>query len=246
MKKAIFFLAAVLTLSGLFSVAAQIETPTATPAQEAEEDKPSTATGELDEKVKILKEKIATKVAELREENKKVTAGRIIKTDDGSLEIKIREEKVYKVTFDETLTTVYSISGATKDEIEFADLKEGDFVIVSGSAVEDNISANFIYKDTEYMVTSGKVVRVNQSDFSVEVITAEKNNYILDIETSTKQRILDIDTFNLSPAGFSKFKEGDTIHFVTEKQTEKEATRSSALRLLIIPQEYFIQENSEK
>ncbi len=39
----------------------------------------------------------------------------------------------------------------------------------------------------------------------------------------------------------SKIKEGDTIHYVLKKTgKEREANRYSALRVMVIPQEYFI------
>ena len=70
-------------------------------------------------------------------------------------------------------------------------------------------------------------------------MTTEKINFTLDIEKTTTQRILDIKQSTLKPAGFSKFKAGDRIHFVIKKPKKDDEKRASAIRVLIIPKEYF-------
>jgi hypothetical protein len=45
----------------------------------------------------------------------------------------------------------------------------------------------------------------------------------------------------MEKSGFSKIKEGDTVHFVVKKTgEEKELNRYSAQKILVIPQEFFI------
>lgn len=52
--------------------------------------------------------------------------------------------------------------------------------------------------------------------------------------------MVNIKTLDLERVGFSKVKEGDTVHFVVKKTGEEKNNSYSAIKILIIPQEYFI------
>lgn len=192
-----------------------------------------------DKTIQSLKEKIATKVAQLYQQNKKIVSGIITKKSQGIIELTSEDNISYKITIDELLTKFSSLLNNTQKEIKKEDLNENDFVIVVGTLIDNSINAKSIYQDQQYLVYSGKVIEVNKNDYSLKILTSEKDEYIIDIEVSTKQQILDIKKLTLDPCGFSKIKEGDTIHFVGKKPKEKKVYRFSATRILIIPQEYF-------
>lgn len=185
-----------------------------------------------------IKEKIATKVAELRKKNQKAIAGRITVIKGNTISIKNADDEVYEVKVDPDLTQVYQIS-TTKKEIKAADLKVGVYIIVTGPILDKTIDANYIYQDEMYAVLSGKITDINKDDFSIKVSTTDKDTYTLDIENSTNQTLMDIKTLELDKIGFSKLKEGDTIHFVIKKTGTEKEKRFTAIKLVIIPQEYF-------
>jgi hypothetical protein len=137
------------------------------------------------------------------------------------------------------LTKTYDIVKNQKKEIEATALKKGDYILVSGPAVESAITANEIYRDNVYIVSSGQITSIDKEAFTVDVVTPDKEELTLDIETGTKQQIMDIKTLELSKTGFSKFKTGDTIHFVAQKKSDSKIKTLSTIRILIIPQEYF-------
>jgi len=213
-------------LSNLVRAQATTSSPTSTPS------------AIIDENIKALKDKIATKVAELQKQNKKVITGLIAAIGKDSLELRSKEN-TYKIAVDDTLTKIYSITDGWQKEIKLEDLLKDDFVIVLGVLLENSVNANYIYKDQAYVVSSGKVSEVNKDDYSIKIITTDKNEYTLDFESTTKQLILDPKTLSINRAGFSKIKEGDIIHFVFKKPKEEKFTRVLALRTLLIPQEYF-------
>lgn len=194
--------------------------------------------------IKLLKEKIATKVAELQKNSRKVIAGEIVKKETDALDLKTSSGEVYKLTFDEILTKVYSVESGVKKNHSFSDLKKGDFIISYGSIIENMITPTLIYFDQEYIVGSGRITEVNKDDFSLKVFTTDKNEYTLDIETFTKQQSYDIATLGFSPLGFSKLKEGDTIHFVGKRPSDKKSVRFPASRILMIPQESFVKKKT--
>ncbi|EKE14390.1 MAG: hypothetical protein ACD_12C00530G0001 [uncultured bacterium] len=105
----------------------------------------------------------------------------------------------------------------------------------------DNIiTANVVLIDENFLVDSGKITEINKESYNIKVLTSDKNTYSLDIETGTKQYMVNIKTLLRETIGFSKLKEGDTVHFVVKKTGKEKNNNYSAVKILIIPQEYFI------
>lgn len=193
------------------------------------------------EAVQDLKEKVASKVAELRHNNERAVAGEISAIEDSGLTTVADDGRQYTVTLDEDLTKYYSLEKGTEKEIQKSDLKVGKYLIASGVINDKTIAANVVYLDVQYLVASGKVTEINNSDYYIKVTTLEKDNLTIDIETNTKINLLNIKTLEIERGGFSKIKEGDTVHFVYQKSgSNQEKNRFSALRILVIPQEYFM------
>lgn len=196
-----------------------------------------------DKESKNFREKIASTVAELYKKNQKAIVGKVLTQNDNNLKIKSEDENEYDIKMDNTLTKIYQISGGQKKEIKISDVKKDSYVIVTGPLIDKTTNANLIYLDEQFLVKSGKITEVNKTDYFLKVLTTEKDNYILDIESYTKQQILNIKTLNIEVTGFSKIKEGDTIHFVVKKGDlveGKEINRYPAQKILVIPQEYFV------
>lgn len=195
----------------------------------------------VEKEVQELREKVESKVSELQNQNKTTYAGYIVDIKDNTIQLRA-EEGDLTVDIDPELTQFYRIQNNTTDELEKDDFKKNDYILVSGPEIGKTITANAIYKDTHYIVRSGKIIEVNSDTYYVRVQTQEKVTYILDIEQSTTQQILDIKTMKLESAGFSKLKEGDNIHFFAKMGSEKDQTRFAAVKTIIIPQEYFMKE----
>lgn len=203
------------------------QTNTATPSAE-------------DKEIKALKEKIATKVAQLRQKDNKAVSGVITDIVANTIFIKTDDEKDFEIKLDDALTKYYQLIANQRKEIKQEDIKKGAYIIVTGVINEKSVNANSVYLDEHYLVKSGKISEVNKENFSLKVITSDKDTYTLDIETSTKQQIINIKTLEIERVGFSKIKEGDTIHFVVKKTGEEKDNQYSAQKILIIPQEYFL------
>lgn len=194
----------------------------------------------IDKSIKLLKDKIATQVAKMDKNIFKLNIGRIIKKDETSFEIKTKDAKTLKIVFDKTLTKIFTISGATKKEISFIDLKVDDYVIVSGPQLDNSITANNIYKDEEYVIASGKVNEIDRTNFSVKIMTTDKDDYTVFVESTTKQSIINIKTILPEQGAFSKLKVGDTVHFLAVKPLDPKKLEVTAIRFIVIPQEYFM------
>lgn len=228
-------IAAVLLATGNITNAQTKPTVTVTP-KVTKTASPSAAV--VEKEVQQLKEKVAA-ITE-RKKNQKAVAGTITAVNDKSIAISTEDNGNLEVKIDETITQFYQIAGATKKEIKKDAFKKDNYVIVTGPLQDRTITANAIYIDEKYVAMSGKITEVNKGDFSIKVATQDKETYTLDIQSKTTQQIINIKTLALEKTGFTKLKEGDTIHFVIKKSSEDaKKTRFDAHKIVVIPQEYF-------
>ena len=238
MKKSLIQL---IIIFGFLTIAvSQILAVTVTPTQEVTNESSETPTPTVvDKEIQQLKDKVASKISE-ELKNSKAVAGVVTNINSLDLSITTDDKTEYEVKLDEALTKYYQVAGAVTKELAKYDLKKGDYIIVTGPQFDKSVNANVIYVDEKYIVGSGKIAEVNQSDYSIKVVTEDKENFIFDIQTSTTQQMLNIKSLDIEKIGFSKFKEGDTIHFVFKKSDLLiNKTRFDVLKILIIPQEYF-------
>lgn len=243
MKKTLFFAILIIGLSS--NVLAVTITPTITSsAKMVLSPEPtstqSTKSSIIDKSIELLKQRIATSVAKIEKSVSKLNIGHISKIDKAGIEIKAKDGKLFKVIIDNTITKVYLLSGITKKEVKSDTLALNDYVIISGPPLENSITANNIYIDEEFIVSSGKITEIDNSEFTIKVITVDKDNYTLNIENSTRQLMLDVRTNAMNTTGFSKIKVGDTIHFVAKKPLDNKTLTITPQKILIIPQEYFM------
>ncbi len=194
-----------------------------------------------EKEVQDLKDKIAKKVDELTKQKKTGISGIIQSISDKKIEIKAEDGTPYAVELDDVLTKYYLITGTKRTEGTLKSFSKGDFVIIVGPETNGDVVANAIYRDEQYLVGSGSVTEVNESDFYLKVVTTQKDNLTIDVETNTKRILVDSKTLDFETVGFSKIKEGDIVHYVLKKTgKEREVNRYPALRVVVIPQEYFM------
>ncbi len=193
----------------------------------------------VDKDIQKLKDKIANKVSEIRKENNKAISGFVLNIDGNNMKLDNTGD-VNQVKFDDTLTKAFRVLGTTKKEIKTSDIAKGDYAIVSGVVADNVITANVVLIDENFLVDSGKITEINKDTYNIKVLTSDKNTYSLDIETGTKQYMINIKTLVREVIGFSKLKEGDMVHFVVKKTAEQKNNDYSGVKILIIPQEYFI------
>lgn len=213
------------------------QTITLTPSTTAS----SSPTVAVDKDIQLLKDKIANTVSQIRKQNNKAISGFVINVDENGMKLSNNGSgEVSQVKFDNTLTKVFKVLGTTKKEIKINDIAKNDYTIVSGVVVDNIITANVVLIDENFLVDSGKITEINKDTYSIKVLTSDKNTYSLDIETSTKQYMVNIKTLLREAIGFNKLKEGDTVHFVVKKTFSDKNNNYSAVKILVIPQEYFI------
>jgi len=217
----------------LFNVYAQDSTPSATVSPE-------------DINSRNLIEKVANKVAQERKKDQKAVSG-VIKTIKDSL-ITVSgyeglESKIFQINVDTSFNQIFDVSTGVKKEIKINDLKPNNYIIATGPLLDKAILANSVYLDDRYVVKSGIIIEINKSSYFIVAMTPDKVEFTIDIESTTKQYLMNIKTLEIEKTGFSKIKEGDTIHFVGILPEGKEPTgkvKITGKKYVAIPQEYFI------
>ena len=182
--------------------------------------------------IEIFKEKIATKVAEVRLSDKAVLAGEL-KSVSGNL-INLQTtlgEKTF--TFSED-TLVFKIEDGLKKEAKKDDLKIGSTLSAFGNLNEnkDTFLAKFIYLENQPVRLTGIITDINKSAFTFSVKNKE-GDLIIDYEKYSKITVYD-KVKGSQKSGFSKLKIGETV-FIMAQKNPNENNRYSALRIINLP-----------
>ncbi|OGG06072.1 hypothetical protein A3D05_04190 [Candidatus Gottesmanbacteria bacterium RIFCSPHIGHO2_02_FULL_40_24] len=182
--------------------------------------------------IEILKEKIATKVAQLRDQEKGAFYG-IVKSSGGNEVVLSTVKGEQKFTHSED-TLVYIISDNAKKEAGLKDVKTGVVVSALGYFNEnrDNLLAKYIFIQESFTRITGKLANI------------DKSNYTLTVKTKNGDILIDFEKYTVTSSflkgkgkqkgGFSKFQVGDSVYIVGQPH-EKEENRYHALRIIHLP-----------
>lgn len=182
--------------------------------------------------IEQLKEKIATRVAQIRESEKGGYAGQVKKIDGNIVTVSDRRgDKNFTVTED---TIFYILKKNSKTESTFSNLKEGDFIALLGyfNESKESFSAKYVFIQENTTHLLGKITDNDKANFTI-VVKAKEGLQTVDIETYTKITTYTNDKVAVK-SGFSKLKIGDTVHIIGLPNT-KESDRVSAARILVLP-----------
>ena len=198
--------------------------------------KPTTALNPLEEKILGLKERIATKVAQLKLLKKKILIGKISTINESLLTLATKDGD-RRVETDED-TTITQIAGDKRRNINFSELKKDQSVVVSGNYIQegDILTAKAIFAKETPIVILGKVEGVSIKEGTITLTRSVDNQTIVfDIEIFTKINTVD-KTNKITKIGLSKIPVGNTTLVVTTTTTKGEVITYTANRILVFPQ----------
>lgn len=222
MKKLFIVLFAILCLSIVAPVAhAQIATLSATP----------TASDKA-KQIEDLKDRLATKVAELRQSQRMAAYGTIksVSISTFTVETKTKDLKI-ELTDD---IKIFQVLKGKRTELKTDNLEKGDVVTVFGEydSTLELLKAKVVFiQGTSPLRIAGTIKEVNKTDYAITIETADKQTYTIDFETTTKTSVWNGSA--QEKGGFSKFTIGDVIH-VTGSAVAKKENRISAGRILTV------------
>lgn len=181
--------------------------------------------------IEILKEKIATKVAEIRASEKAGIYGTVKSATKSKLNIKTKTSETTVDYLDDAI--FYSLTDTEKAEISASKIKEGDQIVAFGyfDNTKTTLSAKFIYLTPKTLHLIGKIADIDKEGYTITV-KEPQGNMLVDIETYSKIYLLATDK-KLAKGGFSKLKIGDIAH-VAGIPNSKEENRLSATRIITL------------
>lgn len=178
-----------------------------------------------------LKERLATKVAELRQTQKKAIAGTVKETAISTFTVETVGSNMKIERTDEI--KVFQIIRGKRTQLTTDEIAKGDFVVVFGDLDTglDLLNAKVVFIQSKPLDrVAGVVASVDRNEFTATVKTPEGQEYVIDIEKSSSVIQYDNDK-GLVKGGFSKLIPGATVHIVGSAVPKKE-NRISALRLV--------------
>jgi hypothetical protein len=218
MKHTIF-----LSTIALFLVS-QVMAATPTPTVTA------TGTPKPTSKIDDLKERLATKVAELRQTERKAMYGTVKDVTVSTFTVETSTNN-FKIELTDDIKVFEDIKGK-RTELTTEDLEEDDIVTIFGEFDTglDLLRAKVVVIQPPPLERlSGVVSAVDREEFTVTVTNASGQNYIVDIEKTTNALAFDA-VKGLAKGGFSRIDTGKTVHVVGTKG--KEDLRISAVRIV--------------
>jgi len=184
--------------------------------------------------IEELKDRLATKVAELRQTQRMGVYGTITAVSISTFSIETKTKNL-KIEFTDDITVFQNLKGK-RTELKQEDLAKNDVVTVFGEydTTLELLKAKIIFiHNVEPIKISGIIQAVNKTDYSFDIKTPEGKTYTVDFETVTKTSLWNGKT--TEKGGFSKLLIGDTVHIIGSLVPKKE-NRISALRIVDLNQ----------
>ena len=220
MKNLILLLATVLLLVSRVSAA----TPTPT-------EKEATGTPTPTSKIDDLKERLATKVAELRQTQRKAIYGTVKAVSVSTFTVET-DNKELKIDLTDEISVFQTLKGK-RAELTIEDITKDDVVTVFGEYDTglDLLRAKVVVIQSKPLTrVTGTVSEIDREEFTVTITTSGGQEYIVDIEKTTNALAFDR-TKGLVKGGFSKLETGRTVN-VVGTAVAKQDNRISAARLI--------------
>lgn len=194
---------------------------------------PSTTLIDKLKQIEILKEKVATKAAELRENNKGATSGSVKSINDTSITLTTKKGE-QTVSYAEDTVFFNMTDGNKSDPLDVKQakkLKKNDQIAVLGyyDSSHTTLAAKYIYIVSIPLHIIGKIADKDTTNYTVTVKDAQGSS-VIDIETYTKIYSYTKKS-GLGRGGFSKLAENDVVH-IFATPNPKEINRASALKII--------------
>lgn len=184
------------------------------------------------EKIESLKERVATRVAEMRTKKAQALGGEIKEVGKNWLILATKSGE-QKILVDEE-TKIFRLGRGGRQTLTLEDLAAGQrvTVVVLKDNLVDGQTAKFIFAKTLPKNINGVVTAVN-SDEGMITVKTKRGEFIVDVEVTTKIFRWEKDK-GLLKSGLSKILVGDRAHVLGEVKVKGE-NRLTAWRILVLP-----------
>ncbi len=229
MKKYILILLIILTLFYTAGSARSLAvSATATPSSPTQ-----SPTEDLDKQINDLKDRIASRVAQLNLVEKKGIIGTVSDVSESQITVTDSYGNINFIDVDEL--TNFS-SPTTKGSFGISDISNGMTIGVLGLYNKESrrILARFVNVLTLPQIISGVVLDLNSSDYSFIAANVENKEYTVEVETVTKTYVYTSGSDGLVKSGFSKLQLGERV-FIVGFFDAKDKSKIIASRIIRFP-----------
>jgi hypothetical protein len=194
--------------------------------------KSTTPTQGLDKQFDLLKEKIASRVAQLKLVEKKGIIGTVTDVAETQITLTDRDGNTRLVDVDEL--TKFS-SPSAKGSFGISDITRGSIIGILGLYNKESrrILARFVDVKTLPQLFSGVVISIDKDNYNFDIATQTQKDVFIDVETISKIDIYNVDS-GLVKAGFSKLKINERV-FIVGFPDIKDKNKIVASRILLFP-----------
>jgi len=230
MKKIIAL--SIITITTLQLTVAPALALTSTPAPKSSASSSSAA---MDEKLNIqinqLKERIASRVAELNLVEKRAVIGTVTETSGNQITLKDLTGKTRYIDVDE-ITKFSSVNAKTG--FGLSDIVKGTKISVLGlyNKQTQRILARFIETFIAPVYISGRISKIDDTNFTITIISENKKESKVDIRTVTRVSTHTKED-DITKIGFSKLNVGDNV-IATGYPDKDDSQLLAATRLLVL------------
>lgn len=226
-----------LILFVIFPSYAYSQTPTVTKTKTTTTQAPTITDGstteKLSEQINNLKDRIASRVAELNLVEKRGIIGSVTQTSSSQITLTDIEEKTRIVEVDEI--TKFSSPGK-KEGFGLSDITRGMKISIVGlyNKQSKRITARYINVVTIPTYINGMVASTDEDAFTISVTSEDGKQTIVDIENVTKTNVYTAED-EISKSGFSDITIGERV-IITGYPDKNDPKRIVATRVLLFPE----------
>lgn len=171
--------------------------------------------------IRDLKEKIATKVTQIRQTSQGAVYGQVKEVSLTNLTLtSLKGDIQFTLNSD---VSVYSLTDTGRKESSLAKITKGLSISVFGIYDEGkkNLDPRYIYIQNLPLLIIGKIADIDKTNYTI-VVKENQTTTIVDIEKYTKSYKFDASSNKWTPIGFSKLMVGDFAHIIAIKDEKAE------------------------
>jgi hypothetical protein len=216
-------------LTSATQIHAQTISPTVAPTTTITDSKNNDS---LTEKINDLKDKIASRVAQLNLVEKRGIIGTV--TERSATQITVKDVAGSTRSIDVDEITKFTSPGESNFGI--SDIEKNDIIGAVGiyNKQSRRILARYVDVINFPQILNGVVAKVDEVEFTITLTNAEEKNFIIDIEKVTKTNEYTKEN-GIEKSGFSDIRIGQRA-IVTGYKDKDEENRITATRVLLFPE----------
>ena len=177
-----------------------------------------------------IKDKVASRVAELKLVEKRGIVGIVESVKGNQIRITDLNENTRIIDVDE----LTKFSSSDNNNFDLSDISKGSKISAIGlyNKESERLLARFVNEISIPEFISGVINNINDDDFTINLTTQKGKKYILDIEKTTKSYLLT--NGDLETAGFSDYQSQQNAIIIGFKDP-KDENKLSVSKIVILP-----------